>query len=228
MDDRTSNTWKLFAKLLATEPPKLQVLELSSTATVASILARCEQMCAEPASNLSLVHDGAELANEKTLRAAGLADGETVHVICKRRTLQLRSAAPPESITQEAWPASASVARKLRLDAARWRADGASSPGAWSSRDALVRLQRERSETVVPNAASSAVLSAAPSLAAQQKAAEAARKDAEDSDVDEVDAHARVSVDLWPSAELSKQAPVAEAATHARVTTRASMPTTRG
>ena len=203
--------WRLFVKVLVAEPPLLHVLEHASSGSVGSLLSRLQAVCAEPTANLSLVYDGAELPHEAVLRACGLTDGATVHVICKRRTLRLRErdASDDTNPVKEAWPASASVARRLRLDAARWRGDGA-APGAWSGRDALARLQHERTETIVPSATPGTLLRAPPAIASsrgQRLADGAAVLSEEDSEAEEVDGRTRASVDMWPAAQAASSPP---------------------
>ena len=68
---------KIFAKLLVSEPPSLHVLDVSAASTVEALLARVEGACAEPAANLSLVHEGAELPHESTLRACWRVESTT-------------------------------------------------------------------------------------------------------------------------------------------------------
>ena len=177
---------RLFCKILVAEPPELPTLQIiesiEQSASVEQVLARVE--CSEPVAHLALVFDGVELAPSASLRACGLSDGATIHVICKRRTLRLRSVAAAEAQPSEAWgdrrfsmQQPAAMARRLRLDAARYRNLDEGAPGAWDTLEACARIQRERTETVVPSATPGALLSVPPTRAqlqqAQQRAADA-------------------------------------------------------
>ena len=101
----SSTSMRLFCKILVAEPPELPTLQIiesiEQSASVEQVLARVE--CSEPVAHLALVFDGVELAPSASLRACGLSDGATIHVICKRRTLRLRSVAAAEAQPSEAW-----------------------------------------------------------------------------------------------------------------------------
>eukprot|EP00966_Prymnesium_polylepis_P189304 4385774-Prymnesium_polylepis.1 len=95
---------RLFLKVLISEPPHLQQHEAKPEASVESVLAAVRSE--EPAAHLALVLEGAELPRARALAACGVSDGATLHVICTRRTLRLRTDAdgarpqPPPLVTR--------------------------------------------------------------------------------------------------------------------------------
>ena len=139
-----ATSFRVFLKVLTDESSgQLQQLDASPADTVDSILARIDSV--EPASNLSLVLDGSELARSSQLRSHGVTDGMTLHVICRRRTLRLRSQ------DAEARGAPMQTARRLQMSRQQ-------PHGSWASHEVFSRIQQSRNELVVPSATPGALL----------------------------------------------------------------------
>ena len=128
---------RLFLKVICVEPPELMQLTVDPQDTPRELLFRVR--CGEPAEALAIVREGKELSSAQTLQSAGVSDGETLHVICTRRTLRL-----PTSRPQVSEVASTPLTRPLTSGsvAARVRASRAAEAVAASASAAGIAVPR--------------------------------------------------------------------------------------